>query len=77
MIEETAIPYAECLEDQCPLNEDCVMVKGHGGLCYLTEWLFDARERERWRAARKKPKVKLDSIKLDSFDWSRYTGARK
>lgn len=46
------IPYATSPETACRHTNDCAVIMGHEGPCYLTEWLFDADERERLRKAR-------------------------
>jgi len=47
--------YAQRPEERCRLVPDCVLVRGHGGPCYLTSWLFDVAQRRRLRRLRGVP----------------------
>lgn len=58
------IPFAKNSEQQCDRHADCALIKGHERECYLTEWIFDAKEREALRAVRKQA----------PFNWKKYTG---
>lgn len=50
------VPYAMCVEEQCELDADCALVRGHDCPCYLTECLFRAELRSHLRAARAIPR---------------------